>query len=92
MIYCHLFHYVTVSIFQLKADQIYEGNIQKMIMENDKERQTIKKSLETKISILEDQLRTADHEKQTLVEEKVNMTRFIFNFFVNNFLVISGKG
>ena len=62
-----------VFIFQINIEQIHQENIQKVITEKDEERLKLKKSLETKINTLEDQLRNADHEKQTLIEKKVNM-------------------
>ena len=48
-----------------------------MITEKDTEREKLKKSLETKINTLEDQLRNADHQKQTLIDEKVKTTKKI---------------
>ena len=59
-----------------------------MITEKDREREKLKKSLETKINTLEDQLRNADHQKQTLIDEKVKTT-FIKGLIQENKIFIS---
>ena len=55
-----------------------------MITEKDTEREKSKKSLETKINMLEGQLRNADHENQILNEEKVNITVFTKKPYTRN--------
>ena len=55
-----------------------------MITEKDTEREKSKKSLETKINMLEGQLRNADYENQILNEEKVNIAVFTKKPYTRN--------
>ena len=57
-------------------DKVHQEQMRKMIIEKDSERIQLKKSLEIKINILEDQLINADHRNTTLIKEKVQMRVF----------------
>ena len=60
-----------IYFFSLILNRFIKGNLIKYT-----EMENLKKSLEAKINMLEGQLRNADHENQTLIEEKVNMSLY----------------